>query len=402
LYNGTNRATFNYPVGVVADNSGSLFVTDGGNNNIRKVTPIGTNWVTTTIAGARASEPGSADGTNGQARFNVPQGIALDSLGNFFVADTGNATIRKVTPIGTNWVTITIAGSPGHSGGADGTNGAALFAPGGGELAVDENDNLFFADYGNHTIRKITLIGTNWVTTTIAGVAGQPGFANGTNGAARFWYPNGVALDSAGTLYVADSRNSVIRRITPEGTNWVTTTIAGYPFHAGSEDGTNNAAGFIGPEWVTVDSSGVLYVAESTRVRKITQFGTNWVTTTIGGLANSTGSADGTNSAALFSFLGGVALDTHGNLYAVDYNNCTVKQGVSLPVIQESMQVNGQAGLAWSAIAGQTFQLQFSTDLNSGKWTNLGTPTTATNGTPSASDPASPGSGRFYRVVQMR
>ena len=140
------------------------------------------NW--TTIAGV-ANTIGSADGTNSGALFNAPYGVALDGSGNVYVADYAASTIRKMTHVGTNWVVTTIAGSAANSGSADGINTAALFnGPRG--LVVGNNGNIFISDEGNHCIRMLTAIGTNWVSSTIAESVTNPGSADGTNSAAQF------------------------------------------------------------------------------------------------------------------------------------------------------------------------------------------------------------------------
>ncbi|MGA2867342.1 MAG: hypothetical protein ABSF95_22940 [Verrucomicrobiota bacterium] len=134
--------------------------------------------------------------------------MAADSAANVYVPDSGNNTIRKVTPAG---VVTTLAGLPGSSGSADGTGGAARFdAPEG--VAADSAGNVYVADTWNHTIRKLTPGG---VVTTLAGLAGTQGTADGMGSAARFYWPEGVAVDSAGNVYVADTDNFTIRKVTP-------------------------------------------------------------------------------------------------------------------------------------------------------------------------------------------
>jgi hypothetical protein len=143
----------------------------------------------------------------------------VDSAGNVYLGDTWNHTIRKLTPVGTNWVVTTLAGLPGVRGYADGTNRAARFWDACG-VAVDTNGNLYVAEYGNSTIRKVTPVETNWVVTTLAGVGGtdasgnplHPGSADGTGAAAMFNRPVGMAMDSVGNLYVADGNNNTIRK----------------------------------------------------------------------------------------------------------------------------------------------------------------------------------------------
>src|SRR6185312_5923530 len=198
-------------------------------------------WVT--IAGS-AEQPGSADGSGGDALFSQPTGIAIDEADNVYITDTANQTIRKMSRQGgTNWNVTTIAGAPQLRGSADGTNGAARFNEPAG-IALGKAGALFVADSLNHTVRKITRSGTNWVVTTIAGLAGTNGFRDGTNRVARFNCPLGIAADHSGTLYVADTLNQTIREIKLIGTNWVVKTIAGSPLHPGKTDGIWLAAQF--------------------------------------------------------------------------------------------------------------------------------------------------------------
>jgi streptogramin lyase len=342
---GTNNAArFDLPHYVTVDTNGNVYVADTYNHIIREVTPVGTNWVTTTIAGS-AGNYGSADGTNSTAQFRFPYGIAVDGSGNLYVADDYNQTIRKITPVGTNWVVSTIAGLAGNPpGSADGTNSDARFDyP--YDVAVDTNGNVYVTDFNNNTIRKITPVGTNWVTTTIAGTITNIGSADGTNSDALFNYPTGITSDSVGNLYVADMDNHTIRKIAPLGTNWVTTTIAGLAYNSGSADGTNSDARFRYPNGVAVDMNGNLYVADrfNDTIRKITPVGTNWMVSTIGGLAGNTNSTDGINSVARFNQPYGVAVDIGGNVYVADTYNNTIRLGVpwdTLTITKETAKLN--------------------------------------------------------------
>ena len=192
-------AQFDHPRGVAVDSSGTVYVADYNNNNIRKITSAG---VVTTLAGSGVS--GFADGTGSAAHFHGPQSVAVDSTGTVYVADTYNQRIRKITPAG---VVSTLAGS-GVAGFADGTGGAAQFTGPSG-VTVDSSGTIYVAEYNNNRIRKITPTG---VVTTLAG-SGTKGFANGTGSAAHFYWPYNVAVDSAGTVYVGDTFNHRIRKI---------------------------------------------------------------------------------------------------------------------------------------------------------------------------------------------
>lgn len=396
---GTN-ALFWFPDGLALDGAGNVYIVDQYNFTVREMTPEGT---VTTLAG-QPGVTGSTDGTNNSATFNHPWGLARDAAGNLYVADQGNHTMRKLTPLGTNWVVTTIAGKAGVAGSADGTNGAARFNwPDG--TAVDPSGNVYVADQGDHTIRKLTPSGTNWVVTTIAGLATVYGSADGTNSDARFNKPSSVAVDNTGKLYVADLFNDTIRMLTPVGTNWIVTTIAGQAGISGSKDGTNNVALFYQPNGVTPDALGNLFVTDygNHTIRKMTRVGTNWVVTTLGGVAGSFGSNDGTGSLARFYHPTFMALDSAGNLYVSDRDNDVIRRGFLAngpPGILTSAPglrfTNGLFTFNLTAAAGQQVVVDASADLVS--WISIWTNTVGPGVLVFSDSQSSQYSRRFYRA----
>lgn len=287
-----NDARFSSPYSVIADHNGNLYVADRGNHVIRRISP---SLAVTTLAG-KAGTPGSADGTGNAARFNFPAGMAIDPVsGTLYVADSWNHTIRKITPAG---VVTTVAGKAGLSGSVDGDGSAARFNfPQG--VAVDATGLIWVADTNNNKIRRIA--GSFATVTTIAG-ANTPGFEDGTGNSARFTAPYDLAPDANGNLWIADTGNSEIRRMTPSG---VVTTVAGVPFETGRQDGVGTNARFWEPRGIDVLPNGTILVVDSrnSQIRKVTTAG---VVTTVA--ANGFGSPLGIGS------------DTAGNAYIADRN----------------------------------------------------------------------------------
>ena len=311
--NGTGSAArFYYPSGAAVDGSGNVYIADYSNQLIRKITPAG---VVTTLAGS-AGVTGTNNGTGTAARFYGPAGVAVDAGGVVYVADYQNHAIRKITAAG---VVTTLAGRPGTSGTNDGTGTAARFSYPIG-VAVDTGGNVYVGDSGNNAIRKITSAG---VVTTLAGLVGTSGTNDGVGSAARFYYPEDVAVDGSNYVYVADGGNSCIRKVAPDGT---VTTLAGLAGVKGSDDGTNSAARFSSPLGLAADSASNLYVGDSGNhvIRKITPDG---VVTTIGGVAGATGTTDGTGSEARFNSPEGLAVDANGFVYVTDADNHTIRKG---------------------------------------------------------------------------
>lgn len=297
-------ATFSDPEGVAVDSSGNVYVADAANRAIRKISPTG---VVSTLAGTGSI--GFVDGNGSTASFNHPLGLAVDITGNVYVSDSGNYAIRKISPAG---IVTTLAG--GSYGFVDGTGVAASFnLP--HSVAVDNAGNVYVADSGNHAVRKISPAG---IVTTLAG--GSYGFADGTGTAAKFYGPNGIAVDSAGSVYVTDGSYNAIRKISPVG---VVSTLAGGTLNIGFADGIGSAAKFSTPNGLAVDSSGTIYVADTynNAIREISPDGV--VITLVGG---SYGFVDGIGTAAYFRYTSGVSVDGAGNLYVSDAGNNAVRK----------------------------------------------------------------------------
>jgi serine/threonine-protein kinase len=262
---------------------------------------------------AGTGQVGYVDGQAVNARFNNPTGVAVGPDGTVYVADAGNNCIRQVSRDGSLVSTLTGSVTDGT---ADGTGPAARFRNPTG-MAVDVAGTLYVADQGSNRIRKITPAG---VVTTLAG-SGSAGFTDGQGVAAEFASPTGVAVSAGGTVYVADTGNNCIRQISSAG---VVTTLAGSVARtAGSTNGTGPAARFNRPTGITIDAGGVLYVADNgnNRVRQVTSTG---VVTTLAG-SGTTGATDGPGATARFNGPFGVAVDASGTVYVTDQNSNSLR-----------------------------------------------------------------------------
>lgn len=266
-------AQFRGPSGMTTDGQGNLFVADKDNSTIRQI--VAATGAVTTLAG-KPTNSGTANGVGAAAQFHYPTGVAADGAGNLYVADSSSNTIRKIA-ISTRTVTL-MAGAPDSSGSTDGPAGGARFnSP--QDLALDQAGNMYVSDSGNCTIRKIVL--ATGAVSTIAGTAGSCMDKDGTGAAARFTSPLGLAADKAGSLYVTDVGASTIRKV--DLATGAVTTLAGVAGMIGSADGMGTAARFRGPQRVLVDGAGTLLISDTANqtLRKL-DLATGSVTTVLG------------------------------------------------------------------------------------------------------------------------
>ena len=328
---GTNStARFYRPSGLAVDGAGNIYVADLLNHTIRKIAPAGTNWVVSTLAGL-AGTLGSADGTNDQARFDHPSAVAVDNAGNLFVTDNYSQTIRKITPLGTNWVVSTVAGLAWAAGSDDGTNSDARFK-GPQAIAVDSSGRLYVTDRLNCTVRGVSPVGTNWVVSTLAGTAvlNYGGFKDGRNGDAEFNLPFGIARHSGGNLYVADFGNNAIRRISPDGPDWVTSTVAGFSGAHGHQRRVRQACDVQLAEWHRGERFGDSLCDGPVQLHdQENRAGWQFLGGKhVGGLAGAAGTNDGVGVSARFYLPWGIAMDGEGSLFVADSFNNTIRRGM--------------------------------------------------------------------------
>jgi trimeric autotransporter adhesin len=318
------------PTGVAFDAAGNLYIADTANQRIRKITSDG---VISTVAGNGIQGFGGDGGPAATAELNVPFGVAVDSIGNLYIADSYNSRIRRVTATG---VISTLAGDGTPWFGGDGGLATAAQVKYPVDVAVDSAGNLYIAD-SSQRIRKVTPAG---VITTVAG-NGTAGFSGdgGTAAAALLNYPADVAVDTANNLYIADSLNARIRRVDASGV--IRTIAGGGTSETAGDGGPATAARLNFPVSVGLDSAGNLYVAESNRLRKITASG---IISTVAGNGTEGFSGDGGPAAAAnLNYPSDSAVDSEGSIYIADRQNNRIRKVTPAGMIS-TVAGSGEAG----------------------------------------------------------
>jgi sugar lactone lactonase YvrE len=328
-------ASLSDPIGIAVDASGNLYITDVGNQRIRKVN---TSGIISTVVGNGSAGFSGDGGVATVASLNNPYGVAVDASGNLYIADRSNQRIRKVN---TSGIISTVAGTGSSSFSGDGgaATSAGLYSP--GDVAVDASGNLYIADYQNQRIRKVN---TGGIISTVAGI-GFPGFS-GDGGAATvaaLSYPNNVAVCASGDLYIADTENRRVRKVNTSG---IISTVAGNGSPGFSGDGgLATSAGLNYPGDVAVDASGNLYIADigNQRIRKVSPGG---IISTVAGNGSRGFSGDGgvATSASLNNPIG-IAVDASGNIYIVDNGNYRIRK-VSTSGIISTVAGTGSGGFS--------------------------------------------------------
>jgi hypothetical protein len=309
------------PLGTATDAAGNVYIADAQNNRIRKVA---TNGIITTVAGNGVAGYSGDGGAATNAELSFPSGVSIDGAGDLYIADQGNNRIRAVTPDGTI-LTIAGNGTAGYSGDGGAATNAELSFPSG--VAIDGAGNLYIADSQNNRIRKVAAGVLTPTITTVAG-NGTAGYAGDGGGAssAELSYPYGLAFDATGNLYIADSGNSVVRKV---ATNSTITTVAGNGTEGYSGDGgAATSAELDAPISVTIDGVGNLYIADNgnNRIRKVAS---GKISTIAGnGTAGYSGDGGAATSAEL-DYPAGVAIDGTNNLYIADNANHVVRKVTS-------------------------------------------------------------------------
>ena len=342
----TDAALF-APNGVAVDSEGNVYIADTEHSRIRKVTPDG---LISTIAGT-GTEGFSGDGGPAVlAQLRLPSDVAVDRDGNLYIADLHNQRVRKVTPAG---IISTVAGFGWGRWPTDLKRSAPetrLVHPRG--VAVDVDGNLYIAESGNHQIRKVTPQGA---ISTVAGT-GKPGFSGdgGPALSAQLSGPGKLAFDADGNLYIVDGSNLRVRKVTPQG---IITTVAGNGERGSGGDGRLAVAAPLSPAGLAVDADGNLYIADTgnNRIRKANSEGIITTVAGIGGRRVGFSGDGGPATAAQLSLPSGLAVDSSGNLYIADTDNDRIRRVTTDGVISTFAGVSHSLGDGDSAVSALLF-----------------------------------------------
>ena len=347
-----NTAQLNGPFSGAQDSSGNLYIADQFNHRIRMVDTSGN---ISTVAGNGTAGYTGDGSTATSATLNDPQGVAVDSSGNIYIADTANSVIRKVSGGKISTIVGSTNNGPGYSGDGGAGTGAQVFHP--ASVALDSGGNLYIADTSNEVIRKLNTAG---IISTVAGL-GSAGFGGdgGPASRAQLSNPSSLAFDSAGNLYIADTTNNRIRMI---ATNGVISTIAGSSSSGFAGDGgAANKARLNNPKGVAVDSAGNIFIADSlnNRIRVVTAYGA--IYTVAGSGATSAGGDGGPALRAGFFFPSGVITKASGTVYVVDNQNALVRLLTPVPDVPAisagGVQTAGAFGAAKSVAPGSWIEI---------------------------------------------
>lgn len=372
-------ARFSDPAGLALDAAGNLFIADSANHCLRRLAADG---AVTTLAG----RPGQAGFD--AVHFDSPTALVVAPEGTVFVADTGNHAIRRVLSTG---IITTFAGKPGEAGATNAVGPAARFnSPLG--LAFAADGTLLVADSGNHVIRRVAPDGA---VTTLAGELESWGATDGPAATARFNGPVGLAFDRSGSLFVADSANHAIRRLTPDGT---VTTFAGKLGEDGCVDGPASVARFCKPAGLAFDAEGRLYVVDSFNhvLRRIAPDG---AVSTVAGLAGVDGSSDGADGTGRFFNPYGVAVTASGSLIVSDTYNQLLREVLAPFTLSATATANGGTLIRWEAVAGHRYRVLARERLDA-SWQPIGGEVTATAVIGELLEPTNHAS-RFFQVEQL-
>ena len=316
-----NAASLVNPEGVAVDSEGNLYIADTGDNRVRRVDAV--TGIITTIAGTGEDGESGDGGPATEASLDRPTSVAVDVEGNLYIADTGNNRVRRVDAATGIITTVTGTGERGYGGDGGRATKAALSWPTG--VAVDANGNLYIADSENRRVRRVDT--TTGIINTIAGT-GEYGYSGngGPAAEAEFGYPEGVAIDVEGNLYVAETGNNRVRRV--DATTGIITTVTGVerPGYDG-DDGPTVAASPNDPSGVTVDIEGNLYIADTgnNRVRRV-DVATGIIATVAGTSEWGYGGDGGPATEAMLDYPRGLTVDGEGNLYIAEKGNHRVRR----------------------------------------------------------------------------